>query len=108
MLQVQDFYSNLPFHYESFKAYFRDSKNIFCGNNPSEKNIDSGVHAVFYAYHTPFLDWMFGVKINLEEAKHLYQLIYLLGYAMNIGSNFNDLVKTLDVLFQNSDLFKKE
>jgi ribosomal protein S12 methylthiotransferase accessory factor YcaO len=55
------------------RAYFSESKNIFIGNNTSNKNVDSGVHAVFYAYHTPFPNWMFGTKINLEEAKHLYQ-----------------------------------
>lgn len=69
-------------------AYFSDSEVL--KNHSDQQKIDPGAHAVYYAYHEAFPNWMFGKKISWADAELDWNL------------KMNELVKS------NFDQFKIE
>lgn len=57
-------------HHALRKSYWKDTM-ILKENLPAA--IDSGAHAVYYAYQEPFPSWMFGDKYSWEKANKIWK-----------------------------------
>ena len=75
-------------HHAIRRSFWKDTQ-ILLNRTPSAR-VDPGTHAVFYAYHEPFPNWMFGQIISWDESATKWndQIIRLLGSEVD-GFKFN-------------------
>lgn len=58
-------------HFTLRKSFWRDSLSLRDYHRSDDK-IDPGAHGVYYAYHEPFPQWMFGNKLSWELAQLIW------------------------------------